>query len=200
METFLDTWLSRYLGGRAYLNFQAFSGRSDLEKNIQDRLAGYNKMLPKSVLNHRIFIMLDSDGRDCKKLKKELESKCQKLRLRTPRSERLTASSTGKPWQIATCIVIKELEAWYLGNWSAVKSAYPEIPNESPQWNGYPNPDAVGGKTKDVVHTFLLENSNSYTIEVPSIKLAGEVGEHFDEQKCASQSFKYFLRLIDEAV
>lgn len=200
MATFLRTWLNRYLQGCAILEFQAFSGGSDLKKNIHDRLTGYNKMLSKSSMNYRVFIMLDSDGKNCKTLKEELERKCKKLRLRTPRSERSAAPGSGRPWQVATCIVIKELEAWYLGNWSAVKSAYPEIPDASPQWTGYPNPDAVSGKTKDVVHTFLTKHSDIYTNEVPSLKLAREVGEHFDEQECNSQSFKYFLRLIDEAV
>lgn len=190
MKAFLDAWLGRYMQGRAIAEVQSFDGKTDLLAQLERRLSGYRGLLRNQ--RHRVFVMIDLDEMNCRDLKKKLEEKCASLRLLTPRS--------GNSWNVATCIVIKELEAWYLGNWPAVRSAYPDVPRAIPRWKGYPDPDAVSGKTKDFLHRVLVEKSRCYRRKVPNIELARRIGDHFDERKCKSQSFKYFCGLVDDAI
>lgn len=51
-------------------------------------------------------------------------AECFELGLRT--------GAGGAPWQLVNRIAIEELEAWYFGDWEAVRTAYPRIPSTIP--------------------------------------------------------------------
>ena len=76
--------------------------------------------------DHRVMAIVDRDDDDCKDLKSRLESACTNTGLR---SRRVGATSD---WEIVTRIAVEELEAWYFGNWTAVRGAYPRMPENTP--------------------------------------------------------------------
>ncbi len=77
-------------------------GKSDLERSIPKRMAGWNYRSPHFV------ILRDNDGADCYAIKKKL---CD------------LAVGSNKPFHVR--IVCQELESWLLGDLAAVKCAYP---------------------------------------------------------------------------
>ena len=70
-----------------------------------------------------------------------LERICDNAGLRSRRG-------AGSPdWQVVTRIAIEELEAWYFGDWEAVREAYPGVSPSVPQQAPYRDPDAIRGGT-----------------------------------------------------
>ena len=185
-KAFLDAWLERYLRGRATFKVQHYQGKKHLLGKLRSRLSGCCKWLSPS---YRIIVIIDCDEEKCEDVKAEMEGKCSSVNVTTRRS--------GDSWQVATCIAIKELEAWYLGNWSAVRSAYSAKSTENEILKKYPDSDAVDGKTKDIVHGELTKH---YPERFPSVEVAGAIGRHFDENKCRSPSFGHLRTVIDDVV
>ena len=185
-KAFLDAWLKRYLLERATFNVKHYKGREHLLGKLRSRLDGCSNWLSSS---HRIIVIIDCDEKACKDVKMEMEEKCNCVNVTTRKS--------GDSWQVATCIAIKELEAWYLGNWSAVRSAYSTKSSEQDILKKYPDSDAVDGKTKNIVHEELKKH---YPERFPSVEVAGKIGIYFDENKCRSQSFCHLRTVIDDAI
>lgn len=121
MATFLRVFLPRLLPRNCKHEFRVFRGKPDLLKKLKKRLLVYRRRLPP---NYRIVVMIDRDNDDCQKLKKQLDSTAiaSGLRIR---------SQPDACWQVVNRIVIEELEAWYFGDWEAVRCAYPKVPKIS---------------------------------------------------------------------
>lgn len=118
MEAFLRGLLPRLLPRRCTFEIHPFQGKQDLLKNLEGRLHAYAAWLPD---DWRIVVVVDRDDDDCKVLKRKMEDIAKRAGLRT----RSTASSS---WQLVNRIVVEELEAWYFGDWDAVRDAYPRVP------------------------------------------------------------------------
>lgn len=185
-KAFLDAWLNGYLRGRAVFQVQHYKGDKHLLGKLKSRLNGCSKWLSSK---YRIIVIMDCDEKKCEDVKMEMEKICSSVSVKT--------RMNGNSWQVATCIAIKELEAWYLGNWSAVQSAYSTKSSEQEILKKYPNSDAVDGKTKKVVHCELKKH---YPKRFPSVEVAGKIGIYFDENKCRSQSFCHLRTVIDDAI
>lgn len=185
-KAFLDAWLDRYLRGRADFKVQHYRGKEHLLGKLRSRLAGCSNWLSSS---YRIIVIIDCDIEKCEDVKMKMEKICSSVSVKT----RMNSTS----WQVATCIAIKELEAWFLGNWSAVQSAYSTKSSKQDILKKYPDSDAVDGKTKKIVHGELDKH---YPGRFPSVEVAGKIGIYFDENKCRSQSFRHLRTVIDDAV
>ena len=116
MEAFLRTLLPRMLPEDHTFEVHSFRGKNDLRRKLESRLRGYERWLPDG---WRIVVMVDRDDDDCRKLKEEFEAAAAASGLRT------RSQAGGDPWQVANRIVVEELEAWYFGDWQAVRDAYP---------------------------------------------------------------------------
>ena len=83
------------------------------------RLRGYASWLPKT---WRIVVVVDRDDEDCKELKAKLE--------RIARDAGLVTRSRidGTSCSVVNRLAIEELEAWYFGDWAAVRAAFPRVP------------------------------------------------------------------------
>lgn len=112
MEAFLRTLLPRLLPETCGHEIHAFQCKSDLKRKLPARLRAYARWLPE---DWRIFVLVDRDRDDCRDLKNELEE--------TARGSGLRTISRDERWQLANRIVVEELEAWYFGNWEAVRRA-----------------------------------------------------------------------------
>ena len=101
-------------------------------------LRAYPAWLPD---DWRLVVLVDRDNDDCRALKKGLEDAAVESGLLS------RTRSGGACWQIVNRVVIEELEAWYFGDWQAVRSAYPKIPETIPRRKGYRYPDEIRGGT-----------------------------------------------------
>ena len=114
MEAFLRTLLPRLLAPGFTFEVHVFQGKRDLLSKLSARLRGYQRWLPP---DYRLVVLVDQDDDDCRVLKKRLEHAATTAGL---------ASRTqvgNQTWKVATRVVIEELEAWYFGDWDAVRAA-----------------------------------------------------------------------------
>lgn len=105
MKVTLEAFMSRFwpakIPGVDWMAL-AFQGKSDLEKNIAQKMKSWNYGTPHFV------ILRDQDGSDCKHLKTKL---CE------------IAAQGGRTFTVR--VVCNELESWFLGELESVESAFP---------------------------------------------------------------------------
>lgn len=134
MEAFLRALLPRLLPQNKTFEVHAFQGKSDLLGKLADRLRGYAKWLPD---DWRIVVVVDRDDDDCMQLKQRLEAIAGQAGLRT------RARAGRAPWQLVNRIAIEELEAWYFGDWPAVKAVFPRVSANVPNQQSTVIPTAL---------------------------------------------------------
>ena len=187
MEAFLQALLPRLLPGACSHQIHVFRGKSDLRRKLADRLRAYARWLPD---DWRIVVLVDRDRDDCRVLKDEFEEAARRAGLRT--------ISRAARWQVANRIVIEELEAWYFGNWEAVRQAYPKVSPTVPNRARYRDPDGV----RDTWEAFerILKRHGYFPTGLRKIEAARAIAEHVDPAGNRSRSFSVFHRTIREAV
>ena len=187
MEAFLQALLPRLLPGACSHQIHVFQGKSDLRRKLADRLRAYARWLPD---DWRIVVLVDRDRDDCRVLKNELEEAARGAGLRT--------ISRAARWQVANRIVIEELEAWYFGNWEAVRRAYPKVSPTVPNRARYRDPDGV----RDTWEAFerILKRHGYFPTGLRKIEAARAIAEHVDPAGNRSRSFSMFHRTLREAV
>jgi hypothetical protein len=101
MQEFLNAILPPILGETIQYRIRVFQSKDELLSNVETTLRRYAVGMPES---YRIIILVDNDRHDCKQLKMRLEAAAQSAGLITRRAD-------PSAWQVATCVVIEELEA-----------------------------------------------------------------------------------------
>lgn len=187
MEAFLRTLLPRLLPETCGHEIHAFQCKSDLKRKLAARLRAYTRWLPEE---WRIFVLVDRDGDDCKTLKNELEDTARRSGLRT--------ISYGGHWQLANRIVIEELEAWYFGNWEAVRRAYPRVSPNVANRRGYRDPDGLRGTWEAFER--VLQRHGYFSNGLRKTEAARAIAEHIDPAENRSCSFSVFHRTLMEAI
>ena len=188
MEVFLRGLLPNVI---PHVPFQihVFQGKRDMLSKLGDRLRGYARWLPQE---HRLFVMVDRDQGDCHKLKRRLEDIATKAGLRT------RTNSAGTSWQLVNRVVIEELEAWYFGDWRAVRKAYPKMSETIPQKASYRNSDAIKGGTWEAFER-VMRQRNYFVGGLRKVEAAHTIAPHIDPTRNQSPSFKIFHEAIVEA-
>lgn len=187
MKDFLHNFLPRFLPEGLEFQITAFRGKRDLLKNLPNRLAGLSKWLSSE---QRIFVLVDRDSEDCHKLKGRLEDIAKKAGLTT------RTSTSGREWQIVNRIVIEELEAWYFGDWEAVRSAFYNAPRNPSRRQGYRDPDAISGGTWEAFERVM---KFEFSGGLRKREAARRIGEQIDPRRSTSHSFKVFYETLLEA-
>lgn len=190
MEAFLRCLLPRLLPADRTFEIHPFQGKSDLLGKLQARLRGYAQWLPE---DWRIVVVVDRDDDDCAALKQRLESAATAAGLRT----RTSVSNTR--WQVATRIAIEELEAWYFGDWQAVRSAFPKVSPNIPNREGYRDPDAIQGGTWEAFER-ILQKHGYFKGGLRKVEMAREIGNRIEPENTRSRSFTRFHEAIVEAI
>ena len=99
-------------------------------------------------------------------------------------------------------IAIQELEAWYFGDWDAVRAAYPRVSETVPRRTGYRDPDAIAGGTWEAFER-VLQRSGYFAGGLRKIQAARSIAPHVDPVRNTSHSFQVFrdalLELASEA-
>jgi hypothetical protein len=189
-EVFLSALLPRLLPQDRTFEVHPFQGKSDLLGKIEARLRGYASWLPE---DWRIVVVVDRDHDDCRELKQRLEDMAARAGLRT-------RTRTGAmQWQLVNRIAVEELEAWYLGDWEAVRAVYPRVPGSVPQRQGFRDPDAVAGGTWEAFER-VMQRHGYFKGGLAKLAAARAIGAHVDPLRSRSRSFQVFCSAIDEAV
>jgi hypothetical protein len=189
MEAFLRALLPRLLPQDRTFEVHPFQGKSDLLGKLEQRLRGYAAWLPA---DWRIVVVVDRDDEDCRVLKRQLESIARRAGLST----RTRAGNAA--WQLVNRIAIEELEAWFFGDWAAVRSAYPRASVNVPRRQGFRDPDAIAGGTWEAFE-HVMQAHGYFKGGLTKIEAARAIGAHIDPARTSSHSFRTFSTAISEA-
>lgn len=187
MEAALRELLAKILT-RVTFQIYPFQGKADLLQRLPNRFRGYANWLPK---NWRVIVIVDRDDDDCRKLKQQLEQMATETGL-------VTKTRTGnKPYTVINRLAIEELEAWYFGDWDAVKAAYPRVSVKIPQQAKYREPDAIAGGTWEAFER-ILKKAGYFKTGLRKIEAARTVASFMDPTRNRSRSFQVLREVLFE--
>ena len=189
MEAFLTACLPKMLPEGVTFGIYVYQGKYSLLRKIGNRLNGYSIWLPPE---YRIILIVDRDNDDCEELKARLEHICEDSGLRSRVAGNLE-------WQVVTRLAIEELEAWYFGDWQAVRAAYPRVSPHVPNRSGYRDPDAITGGTWEAFER-ILQRCGYYKSGLAKRQAATDIGEQIDPTRNRSHSFAVFRDALAEAI
>lgn len=190
MEAFLRALLPRLIEERATFQIVSFQGKSDLLCKLPARLKAYAAWIPA---DHRIVVIVDRDDDDCRALKQRIEACCADASLLS------RTASQSSAWTVVTRLAIEELEAWYFGDWAAVRRVYPRVNPTVPASAPYRNPDAIQGGTWETLER-VLKNAGYFKGGLRKIEIARQIGAVIDLERNTSSSFRSFVAALREAV
>ncbi len=180
MEVALQQLLPRLLRQGIRAELRQFQCKSELLKQLPQRLAGYAQWLPPTAV---VLVVVDRDDEDCISLKAMLDDMARAAGL-VPRSD----ASPGGRFQVINRIAIEELEAWFFGDWTAVCEAYPKMPDTLPRRAGFRDPDAVAGGTWEALER-ELQRKGYFRQGLRKLELAREVASRMEPARNRSASF-----------
>jgi hypothetical protein len=180
MEEFLRGLLPQLLNPIPF-EIRTFQCKNDLLQRLPNRLRGYT-WYPE---DYRIVVVVDRDQDDCEELKQELEQYATEAGLSTrakPRRGHFT---------VVNRIAIEELEAWYFGDWNAVRIAYPRAPENVPRRARYRDPDSIAGGTWEAFER-VLQRAGYFKGGLRKIEAARNIAPHLNPICNRSHSFQVF--------
>ncbi len=183
MEAFLRALLPRLLD-QIHYEIRVFQGKDDLLTKLPHRLRGYVWFPP----DYRIVVVVDRDDDDCYALKQTLEQHSASANLPT------RSHPQGSHFIVINRIVIEELEAWYFGDWEAVRTAYPSVPTKV-----YRDPDHIAGGTWETFER-IMQRRGYFEGGLRKVEAARTIGSYIDPTRNTSHSFQVFHRAILELV
>lgn len=189
MEAFLETLLPRLLPAEATFAIHSFQGKADLLKKLKNRLRGYARWLPR---NSRIVVVVDRDNENCRELKAQLETSSADSGLITRSRVR------SGYWQVVNRVAVEELEAWYFGDWQAVRNAYPRTSPDVPRKARYRDPDAIVGGTWEAFER-IMQRHGYFEGGLRKVEAARAIAKCIDPARNRSASFARFRDAIVEA-
>ena len=189
MEAFLLALLPRLLPRDRTFQVHVFQGKRDLLQKLESRLRGYARWLSDDC---RIVVMVDRDNDECHALKAQLEEAAGWAGLLS------RSRATEYPWQLVNRVAIEELEAWYFGDWEAVRVTYPRVSATIPNKAAYRIPDAIAGGTWEAFER-ILKQHGYFTTGLRKVEAARAIAAHIDPARNRSQSFGLFVDAIVEA-
>lgn len=189
MEAFLSGLLPRMLPDDRTFEIHSFQGKQDLLQKLETRLRSSAKWLPDT---WRVVVVVDRDDDDCRELKQKMEHFAERAGLRS-------RSRWPSCWQLVNRIVIEELEAWYFGDWDAVRAAYPKVSKNVPNKVRYHDPDAVAGGTWEALEK-ILQKGGYFKGGLAKMEVAQTLGQRLDPYRCKSRSFACFRGAVLEAL
>lgn len=136
-------------------------------------------------------MVVDCDDDDCLVLKGELERAARDANLVT------RTQAGGLLYQVVNRIAIKELEAWFFGDWDAVRQAYPTVNPNIPNKQGYRDPDQIAGGTWEALER-VLKRAGHFKTGLRKIEAARSIAEHMNPAQNRSTSFQMFRNALIE--
>jgi hypothetical protein len=189
-EAALRNLLPKLLSEKVSYQIHVFQGKQDLLKNLPKRLTGYRLWLPD---DWYIVVLIDKDREKCVELKQRLENIAHNQKFIT----RSNVSDNGK-FNVINRIAIEELEAWFLGDESALHQAYPRIPRYLDKKKKFRDPDAIH-KTSEALAR-VLKRAGYYKGGMPKIEVARRISLHMEPSRNISKSFQVFRGALQELI
>jgi hypothetical protein len=190
MEAALRLLLPRILGGISF-EIYVHQCKDELLMRLPQRLRGYAAFGPPDTW--RIVVVVDRDDDDCTRLKQRLETCAREAGLATRSSPR------HKRFAVVNRLAIEELEAWYFGDWEAVRAAYPKVKATIPAQARYREPDDITGGTWEAFER-VLRDAGYFKTGLRKIEAARAISEHMDPFRNSSRSFQVLRAALDEMV
>jgi len=166
MRALLDAWLPRvfptWLPGKHFLCI-IHQGKNDLEKSIPRKLKAWRNP------NDRFVIVRDSDGADCRQIKAKLTAMCQQAGSR----------------KVLVRLVCQELESWYLGDLTALATAFDANTIHTPKM-----------RQRFAIPDDCFKPSRQLKQLIPAFqKISGArlVAQHLDVERNTSHSLQVFV-------
>lgn len=192
MEAFLHEFLPRCLPKDVGFRVHRHDGKRDLLAKLPSRPRAYARWIGEET---RILVLVDRDADNCLDLKNQVEQMCVQAGL----VSLSTARREGRDqWHIATRIVIEELEAWYFGDWQAVRAAYPDASAAVQSKSTCVSPDQIASGTWETFER-VMQRSGYFKGGLPKMEVAAAVGKHVDAQRSTSPSFRAFVDALQLA-
>jgi hypothetical protein len=166
---------------KATWDIHEYRGKSDLLKKLPARLRGYRQWIP---CGSYIVVLVDRDDEDCVELKARLESIAHEAGLAT----KSCPDSRGR-FVVVNRVAIEELEAWYFGDWVAVREVYPKVNANVPSQQKYRSPDVIKGGTWEAFER-LLQSAGHLKTSLRKIETARAVAARMDPSRNTSPSFQ----------
>jgi len=163
------------------LGVHAHQGKVDLLNKLPAKLRAYSSWIPET---WRVVVIVDRDDQDCERLKQELEAHAAAADLET----RSTAPAN-RTWVVVNRVAIEELEAWYFGDWEAVRAAFPRVAATVPARAAYRDPDRIRGGTWEAFER-VLQQAGYFPGGLPKIAIARAVAPHMVPARNRSRSFQ----------
>lgn len=181
---FLDRFLKRWYEDDFSFDIINFQGKSDLIKRLPGYLKGYKSWAPD---NYRYFVLIDRDQESCTDLKDRLEAIVFECDLVTKRA--------GVDYQALTWIATEEIEAWYMGDFAALREVYPKLQDKS-NVAKFRNPDAILGGTWESLEK-ELKSAGYYQSGLLKLDIASKMGDSMQKDNNRSTSFNGFIARLD---
>ena len=176
--------------GNVTFDVYAFTCKDDMRSKLGQRLRGYRHRIQPDWC---IVVLIDNDDDNCRELKAALDGIASHSGLVTRTESRIS----GRNYQVINRIVVEELEAWFFGDWQAVREAYPRVPPTIPKKAAYSNPDVIRGGTWEALER-ILKRAGYFKNGLRKIELAKEVCSRMKPERNSSKSFRVFLESITE--
>jgi len=154
--------------------------KQDLLGKLPDRLRGYSSWLPR---DWQIMVIVDRDDDKCDLLKNQLEAIARRANLRT-------RTQGGPHFQLTNRLAIEELEAWFFGDWAAVRQAYPKVSSHIPAKQSYRDSDRIPHTWESLER--ILQRAGYFKAGLRKIELARAIAEHMEPNRNRSRSFQLF--------
>jgi hypothetical protein len=94
-------------------------------------------------------------------------------------------------------IVIEELESWYFGDWTAVRTVYPRVAATITSQASYREPDTIKGGTWEAFER-VLQKAGYFKGGLRKIEAARAIAPHMDPTRNTSRSFQIFREALLE--
>jgi hypothetical protein len=187
MEAALRGVLPRILGA---IEFEIYPHqcKAELLDRLPDRIRGYASWLPDT---WRIVVIVDRDSDECVKLKRRLEKFARDAGLAT------RTSAAGGAWVVVNRLAIEELEAWYFGDWEAVRAVYPRVPATIASKAKFRDPDAITGGTWEAFER-TLQGAGYFPGGLRKIEAASAIGAKMVPARNRSASFQVLRSVLVE--
>ena len=187
MEAALRLLLPKMVGSLSF-EVYPYQCKNELLARLPDRLRGYAAWIPDT---WRIVVVVDRDDDDCDELKTRLETMATDAGF-------VTRSKAGsQPYVVVNRLAIEELEAWYFGDWEAVRASYPRVPATIPSQARYRVPDAVAGGTWEAFQR-VLQKANYFKMGLAKIEAAKTIAAKMDPARNGSRSFQVLRDALAE--
>ena len=168
--------------------------KEELLLRLPQRLRGYSRrrLSDPWFRDHcHIVVVIDRDDDDCVKLKRRLETMAKDAGLTT------RSKARGGSYVLVNRLAIEELEAWYFGDWEAVRAAYPRTSATIRSQSKYRNPDAIAGGTWEAFER-VLQKAGYFAGGLRKVEAARAVATHMEASRNTSPSFCAFRDVLLE--